>query len=267
VLRLTSLQAPLADPFCRKLAAYLGRRLDRRTEFVDDEPWQERERRLDRGEIHVAWICGLPYVRRAESVTLLAAPIMAAPRYGGRPVYFSDVVVRSDSPYDKFTDLEGTRWAFNERGSHSGYGVTRYELARAGLGGDFFGEVVEAGHHHAALDLLLRGQVDATALDSTVLEAIRATRPELEGELRVIATWGPSPMPPWVAASHVDAETRRSVRGALVAMHLDPEGGEILAGERIAGFAALEDDDYDPIRAMAREGQSVRLQGAGSPLD
>ena len=35
-------------------------------EVEDSEPWQERERMLDRGEAHMGSICGLPYVCRAD---------------------------------------------------------------------------------------------------------------------------------------------------------------------------------------------------------
>ena len=114
-LLVTSLQAPHADPFCRRLTGYLGERFGRPMRFVDDEPWQARERRLDSGEIDVAWICGLPYARRRDQTTptvaLVAGPVMIQPRYRDRPVYFADVVVRRASPWTTFADLRGTRWA------------------------------------------------------------------------------------------------------------------------------------------------------------
>ena len=66
-LKITSCQAPNADADCRAIAAYLGRRLGLSARFVDDVPWQERERLLDAGEIAAGWICGLPYVRKADA--------------------------------------------------------------------------------------------------------------------------------------------------------------------------------------------------------
>jgi len=41
------------DPACRAIVAYLGQRLNLDTEFVDDIPWPERERRLDAGRLHI----------------------------------------------------------------------------------------------------------------------------------------------------------------------------------------------------------------------
>jgi phosphonate transport system substrate-binding protein len=262
-LLLTSLQAPLADPFCRRLTAYLAERLGQPVVFADDDLWQERQRRLDSGEVDVAWICGLPYVRRTDTisptVSLVAAPVMSAPRYGDSPIYFSDVVVRQESEWTAFADLRGKRWAYNEPSSHSGHGITRFELARSGLGSRFFSEAVEAGSHQSALELVLQGDADATALDSTVLEALYAQRPELHEELRVIATWGPSPIPPWVASSELAEETRLEVRTIMTSMHMDDVGREILAEAQTARFCTVENADYDPIREMARMARGILL--------
>lgn len=89
-----------------------------RSEWMGDLPWQEREWLLDKGQIHVGWICGLPYVRKADqarpAVELLAAPVRQGPRYQDRPICFSDVVVDHDSKYAAFADLRGATWAFND---------------------------------------------------------------------------------------------------------------------------------------------------------
>jgi phosphonate transport system substrate-binding protein len=109
----------------RAVADYIGQQLGIKTEFIVDIPWQERERLLDSGQIHLGWVCGLLYVMKVNQpnpqLELLAAPIMQGPRYRGRPVYYSDIVVRRDSPYTSFSDLKGTCWVYNEPGSYSGY--------------------------------------------------------------------------------------------------------------------------------------------------
>jgi phosphonate transport system substrate-binding protein len=101
---------------------------------VDGIPWQERERLFDRGEIQLLWICGLPYVQKADSgvteMELLAVPVPVGERYQHKPVYFSDVVVRRTSAYRSFLDLRRASWAFNEPLSHSGFNVVRAYLAQ-----------------------------------------------------------------------------------------------------------------------------------------
>ena len=77
-------------------------------------------------------MCSLPYVEFERRVSRrrvpIAAPVLRGERYGGRPIYFSDVIVHRDSPYRSFLDLRGRSWAYNEPLSQSGYGITRYHL-------------------------------------------------------------------------------------------------------------------------------------------
>jgi phosphonate transport system substrate-binding protein len=243
------------------IAEHLSSRLGISTEFVASMPWQERDRLLDQGQIHVGWICGLPYVRKADrdppAVQLLAAPVMRAPRYRKRPIYFSDVVVRRNSSHHTFGDLRGASWAYNEPHSQSGYNVTRYHLATQGETSGYFGRVVQAGSHLRALRMVLDRRVDAAAIDSTVLELELQNRPDLEGQIRIIQTLGPSPIPPWVVANSVPPDLREAIRGVFLQMHEDPEGQMILAEGQMDRFVRVEDRDYDAIREMAQKAQEV----------
>jgi phosphonate transport system substrate-binding protein len=257
------------DYFCQDLAEYLSDRLRIPARLRIDLPWTERDRRLDEGEIDLCWICGLPYVRKVERspgiVAPLAAPVMAGSRYQGRPIYYSDVVVRRDSPFRTFADLRGAAWAFNEPGSHSGYGIVRYTLATRGETFAFFGRVVESGAHQASLEMILRGEIDAAAIDSTVLEQVLRDHPEEAGELRVIEVLGPSPMPPWVVSRQVTPDIRQALRDALTGMHARADGRTILARAGIARFQAVDDGDYDPIREMARTGWGETFSKSNPP--
>jgi phosphonate transport system substrate-binding protein len=262
-LRFTSCQAPIAEAFCAGVAGYVGEYLGVAVEFIDAIPWQQRLCEFDAGRIHVCWMCGLPYVWRADrpepSLELLAAPVMAGPRYAEEPVYFSDVVVPADSPWSSFSELDGRSWAYNEETSHSGYNATRHHLARMGRDRGFFGKVVAAGSHEASLRLLLAGDVDATALDSTVLDLLRRGDPSLESRLRIVESFGPSPRPPWVVARSVAGELRTALQGAFLAMSSDPRGRAVLASGMASRFVAVRDADYDPIRRVARESERVEL--------
>jgi len=253
-LRITSLQAPNADPWVEAVVAYLGQKLGRSVAFVNDVPWEERERRLDAGQIAVGWICGWPYVRKMRrqppTIELLAAPVPAGERYGGRPIYFSDVVVRRDSPYQTFADLRGVAW---------GYNVARYHLALRNETWGYFGRVLCTGGHENSLRELLAGQLDAKTIDSTVLETAFERQPELREQVRVIDVMGPSPIPPWVVQTSLPAELRQTLRALLVTMHADVAGQRALAVGGVARFAAVNDGDYDAIRDMERVAGHIKL--------
>jgi phosphonate transport system substrate-binding protein len=177
---------------------------------------------------------------------------MRAARYAGEAVYYSDVVVRRDSAYRAFADLKGGKWAYNEPRSHSGYGVVCFHLAGRGETFDYFGGLVEAGSHEAALGLVESGAVAGAAIDSTVLEAELARRPSLASRVRVIDSLGPSPAPPWVISSRLPDELKRCIQNALAAMSDDPRGSQILGAWGIAELRPVGSDDYDLMRQMMR---------------
>ena len=255
-IKVISIQSENAAYTCREIAGYLGDQLSIPTEFVEDISWQEREEWLDAGKAHVGWICGLPYVWKADHeqppVELVAAPVMQHPRYQGRPVYYSDVIVHRDSEYRDFADLRGASWAYNEPHSQSGHNITRYHLAQLGESKGYFGRVVESGAHLQSIEMVLDGRIAASAIDSTVLELEWRARPELEAELRIIASLGPSPIPPWVVSRSVPPELREAIRRVFWQMHETAEGRAILERGLIEKMARVEDRDYDPIREMAR---------------
>lgn len=261
-LKITSCMAPNADNTCRAIADYLGDRLSIPTRFISDMPWQAREQLFDAHEIQLCWICGLPYVWKADvpgaTIEPLVAPVMQGDRYQNRPIYFSDVIVRNDSPYQNFLDLRGSVWAYNEPRSHSGYLVTRAHLAVL-QEHRFFRQAVESGAHQTSLQWLLEGKVDATAIDSTVLETELRQRPDLRSQLRIIETLGPSPAPVWVVSTTVPAALRQQLRSLFLNLHTDPWEHKILHAAAVARFAAVSDRDYDPIRKMARLAESVHL--------
>lgn len=265
LLTFTTCQAAIAEPMCTDVVRYLASRLDIEIRFIADIAWEMRERLLYAGQIDAGWICSAPYVRTTgrpdTPIKLLAAPVFAAQRYQNRPIYFSDVVVRRDSSYRNFADLRGARWAYNNHGSHSGYEVVRYHLARLGLNGDFFGQVIVSGAHQRSVEMILNGQADASAIDSTVMELMITREPALPERLRVIEVLGPSSQPPWVIGRRVPVALHQALREALTHMHEDTEGRAILAEHRLVRFAPMTDSDYDNVREMlcVADAHSVQL--------
>src|SRR5712692_3150830 len=117
MLTVASYLAESARPTYEGIAGYLRRHLGESAEFLSGIAWEDRLRMLDAGQVHVAFMCGFPYSQRFDRserpIELLCAPVMAAPRYQGRPVYFTDVVVRRDSAVRSFAELRGRSYAYN----------------------------------------------------------------------------------------------------------------------------------------------------------
>ncbi|MEM8863347.1 MAG: PhnD/SsuA/transferrin family substrate-binding protein, partial [Chloroflexota bacterium] len=258
----TSIQSPNSDESCQAISEYVQARLGIETEFIENASWQDRDKMINRGFAQVGWVCGLPYVLKQEAYPdqfeLIAAPVMEHQRYQHRPVYYSDVVVRYDSNLQTFGDLKGKRWAYNEPNSQSGYNITRYHLAvlREEIG--YFGNVIEAGSHLNAVDMILNGEIDAAAIDSTVLELAYEERPELRQDLRVVDVLGPSPIPPWIINTSVPRDVRDAIKRVFWTMHMTADGQDILSKWQIERLAPVSDADYDPIRRMAKIAEKVR---------
>jgi phosphonate transport system substrate-binding protein len=266
VLRFATFLAPSMEPvyswICDAVAAELGTTADLHVgrdyaELVD-------------GRADAAFLCGLPYVRLADAPPAplpIAAPVLTGERYGGRPIYYSDVIVAADSPFRSFADLKGAAWAFNEPDSQSGFGVVRAKLARIGETHGFFGRIVEAGFHDVAIGLVAEGAVDAAAIDSQVLSIALRDEPGLSDRLRLIDALGPSTIQPVVAAPSMPPHERRALRDALIGLAGRPGAGEALAGGFLAGFVPVGDGDYDDIRAMEAAANAAGLVGLGTPAE
>lgn len=263
IIQLTTCQARNTHAVTAAVAAYLAQQLNVDARFVIESPWHERFQQVMAGQIQIGWICGYPYVQKmAEpdpTLELLALPVMAGERYQNRPIYFSDVVVRQGSRFARFADLRGAAWAYNEVGSQSGYHITRYKLAQMGVNGDFFGQVVASGAHLQSLQMVLDGEIDASAIDSTVLEMALRYDPALADQIRIIDVLGPSPIPPWIINKSVPEPLRQSIRQTLTQMHQNPIGQKILAEGPMVRFETAVDAHYDPIRRMLQVSQDIHL--------
>jgi phosphonate transport system substrate-binding protein len=248
-LRFATFLAPNMLPVYCFITRRVGERLGCATELVVGSRYEQLGPEAD-----VGFVCGLPYVELARRpdppVEPLAAPVLQGERYAGRPVYFSDVIVRRDSPFRCFTDLRGCTWSFNEPSSHSGYGITRYWLVRLGETRGYFGKVVQTGWHERSIRLVAAGEVDASAVDSQVLAVALREHPELAERIRVIAALGPSTIQPVVAARRLSAQLKSALRTVLVELADDAAGRAQLAQGFVERFVAVDDADYDDIRDM-----------------
>ncbi len=234
----------------RAITDRVGAELGCRTELVVEDDYRSCLADLN----DVCFVCSLPYVmyqrRGVDLAVPVAAPVLRGARYGGRPIYFSDVIVARDSPLRSFADLRGRSWAYNEPLSQSGYGITRYTLVRRHLTDGFFGTVVEAGFHETAIRLVADGVVDASAIDSQVLAVELRDHPDLATRLRVIDALGPSTIQPVAVSKRLDAGLRARLQEVLVALHRHPATRRALARGLITRFVAVGPESYDDIRAM-----------------
>ena len=246
-LRFATFLSPLLYEVYEGISRYIGEQTGLPIRFAVGGSPEE----LGHGQVDVGFVCGLPYslmARRDDApVEALAAPVLHPERYGGEPRYFSDVVVRRDSPFASFEDLRGCVWGYNERTSHSGWNLVCSSLYRRGLGLDYFSHMRKTGSHLSSLRMLERGEIDATAIDSHVLDVARLRQADLDARLRVIEVLGPSSIPPVVVSKTLDSSLKRAIQVALLGMHTDRQAAQVLQKGLIARFVAVGDEHYEHI--------------------
>ena len=140
----------------------------------------------------VAFICSPPYYWLCDTygndIELLpTAPIFKDSRNNKEPLYFSDILVRKDSPISSLDDLNGHNWAYNDTESLSGFFCIK---SRENLI-----NMVCSGSHLNSIKMVSNGDADITCIDSNVLLFTKH-------DLKVIGTFGPHPIQPGVIKSN-----------------------------------------------------------------
>lgn len=259
------------------LSTYLSKKLGWEVKVVSGLSYAEADDMLDKGTIQVGFVCGLPYTHKfAEGKYELAAiPVMGMKKgtfadangYEDIPgKYYSYTIVRKDSPIASWADLKGKSYAFNDMGSNSGYNMPRYKLVQLGAKGwDYFSKVVVSGSHEESIRLVSKGAVDASSVDSLVLDYDRSIKDPDALNVKIIEHLHPggAGAPPVVISKKADPEIKKSLTDALTGMHNDPDGKKILEQALLLRFDAPNDANYDDIRKMEKAAKDAGFKDHG----
>jgi phosphonate transport system substrate-binding protein len=199
------------------------------------------------GRVMLAYLGPLTYVRAHARCG--AEPLVRL-RTRGRVVFHSDILVRSDSPFETLADLSGQRVGFGDPLSTSSHLVPRALLQEAGLqaGRDF--ECRYFGQHEEAAQAVLTGEVEACGVRDVIADIF------LRRGLRRLARSGPIPAYPLVLAPNAPREIRDTLVSVLLGFpgkaqpRREQERWDL---ELTGGFTTTVDADYDPIRRMAEK--------------
>jgi ABC-type phosphate/phosphonate transport system substrate-binding protein len=146
-------------------------------------------------------------------------------------------VVHEDDPAEKPEDLAGRTLAYNEPGSHSGWGAPAgWALSR----GVRFNPVLHTGAHKDSLKAVAARDVDFAAIDARSFEVLEPLLPEAR-HIRIIGATEPSPGMTFITRAGEDpAPYRAALEAALDG--LEPEHRETLG---LRGVPVLPDEAYD----------------------
>jgi ABC-type phosphate/phosphonate transport system substrate-binding protein len=253
--RMYSLNAQAATAW-QTLLEWVIERAGVHAEAIDYAPPQPLSSLWARPDLGCAFICGYPYALAAPKPALLAAPVPSPRGYGGKPVYWTDLVVRADAPFVELSDVFGYRLAYTIEDSQSGYQAARELLApyASERGGRLFAATVgPLVTPRRVAEAVIAGEADVGPLDSYAHDLIRAHEPELAAQLRTIATTPPTPIPPLVAAPGIAKADVEQLRAALLDIAEARELRSIRCALLLDGFVAVAPEDYAVLLERARE--------------
>ena len=246
-----------------RIFAFVGERSETALEVIDHAAPAPLEALWQRPDTGCVFMCGWPFAMADTKPRIVCAPVPRPPRYGGKPVYVTDFVVRANSPATTLEDTFGGRLAWTVEHSHSGYNAVRHHLLpwRTGARPPLFAEWVgPLFTPRAVIAAILDGRADVGPLDGWYLDLLRHNEPSAVAELRVVATTAAAPVPPLVAhADMAEAELGR-LRSAFLDIPRQRSLERILDIVLIREFVVPEARDYDSTLAWAREAVAA---GAG----
>ncbi len=239
-----------AVKYYQDIIDYIGGRIGRPVQMIHRRTYEEMDRLLERGDVKVAFICSLPYVRNREK---FGVELLAVPSVNGKTTYQSYIIVHKDSPIKSFPELKGRSFAFTDPRSNSGRLYPAYLLKTMGYTAEgFFSRSVYSYSHNKSVEMVAKRLVDAAAVESIVYEHMLKKGSPYAGQTRVIKRSPPYGMPPVVVTSDIEPGLKAALKYAFLGMRRDEKARHILDAMMIDGFVEASDENYDSIRAIDR---------------
>jgi ABC-type phosphate/phosphonate transport system substrate-binding protein len=236
-----------------RVLGWAVQRADLDWEIVDFDAPAPLAQLWARDDLGAAMMCGLPFSKYKRRPTLIAAPLPSPPRYGGQPVYCTDIVVATDSLHRSIEDTFDGVVGYTLADSMSGAVALRDHLLplrakrESRLYGAAVGGLINA---RGVIDALAEGRIDVGPLDSYSHDLLRHYHPVLAARVRTIASTAMRPIPPLVATAAIAVDSLTRLREALLGARHASELAAPMARLQLAGFAVPDPSDYDALAAI-----------------
>ncbi len=230
------------------LVDYLSTETGRRWTLSVSTSYDATVEDLCAGRVALAYLGPLSYLRAHARCG--AEPLLRL-QADGRAVFHSDILVRTDSPFERLEDLTGQRVGFGDPLSTSSHLVPRAMLREAGLeaGRDIRVPVLRAARAGGP------GRLDGRGRG---LRCPRRHRRAVSspGAASSRALWAGSGLPAGGLAEHSPGAEGEPVLGSAAGFRrppgpLGPEDRKDL--DLSGGFVPAVDADYDPVRELAEQ--------------
>lgn len=220
-------------------AACAGLDIPKTLRWPDDvhAHWQDSDLLLSQA-------CGFPLVTLlAGRVQLVGTFAYQAP--GVQGIYCrSQLICRAGDARQTLAQFGGSRLAYNDTVSQSGYNALRALLASSTTQRPFFAHALDTGAHYRSVEAVRKGQADMAAIDPVSYVHWQHSHPESAGELRVFGQTEAYPGLPLITALQTPVVVVNALRRALHSVAHDARFQAVRAPLLITGFEATGMADY-----------------------
>jgi phosphonate transport system substrate-binding protein len=245
------------------LLEYLGEELNRPVKLVQRRTYAEINELIKNGEVDIGFVCTSAYVAGARDFGM---ELLAAPQVAGETVYYSLLIVPTDSQASSMADLRGSVFAFTDPMSNSGRNYPTHLVLEMGQTPEqFFRRTFFTYSHDDAIRAVANRVADGAAVDSLVYAYTVSREPELGQKTKIIHSSPPFGIPPVVVGPHVRPQSKAELRAILMAMDENPAGRSALATASIDSFVSIEDSAYETVRILEAQISSQSNGTAGAP--
>ncbi len=186
----------------------------------------------------------------------LGVEVLARPEgLDGTSTYHGLIFVRQDSGIKSIRDMKGKTFAFVDKATMAGYllplayfkehGISDYET--------YLKETYFTGTHEAAIYDVLDKKADVGAAKNTIYKRISDKDSRIANELVILEKSPDVPENGLAVRRSLDNSLKRDLKAALLRMHEEPTGKEILRDFGARRFIETRDEDYKPVFRYARE--------------
>lgn len=217
-----------------------------------------------RPDLGLVMMCGWPFHRALPQPVAVAAPVLDDAAAAGKPVYWTDMIVRADQSAQTLEDTFGTTLAWTVTSSHSGYNAPRhllqpyFEANGSALYRKTVGPVITP---RGAIEAVLSGAADVAPLDGFYHLLLKQHEPETAARLRIVSRTPMAPIPLFTASPGADQILTKPLKRALLTLHEDEQGRAMMSDLRIARFVGVDPGDY----AVTQDWHEAAL-AAGYPV-
>ena len=246
--RMYNSAGPAAKAAWREILSWIVARAGTPMEVIDHDPPGLLSELWTRPNLGATMMCGLPMALRTPRPTIVAAPVPSLVRYGGKPVYFSDILVPAGSRAQRLEDTFGGTVGYTLDDSMSGCVGLRVLLerhrtpARPQLYSKVVGNLV---HVRGMVEAVASGRVDVGSADSYVMDLLRKHDPAFVAGVRVIGTTDASPIPPFVATATLEPAALERLRAAFREAGREPSLAAARDAVLVADFVVPDPAAYD----------------------